>query len=335
MENIDTLFIKKRYGGSIEKFKEEYIQALIGNKRLDSLDPRLQECINQYREKLIIGFDITQPNLVAMPGIVRTTLEDGYLINRKIGNFYNQQDINGMIDSQLDEEFKRKIFKKHFGIDEEKKTLREIADDLGMDYNITYNLTTRKYMTQLREQVTQMENNKLDGIARERFIRKYFEKRDIFRDDKEMPEEDKDELIKLYEKELKRVEEEKRKKEERSIKTLNLPNRIYNILNDLRISNIDELYLMIKNNAKIKRLGERGLKEIKLALMARGYTFSDLEPEENIEEQLNKAYAKLFSLEEEVAKIKKLIGQLEKEAKSKETTIPQNFEDSTYSGDGR
>ena len=253
------------------------------------------------------GFDITEPNLEATSYEINVTLDTGYNGYRKIGSFYNKYNINNQIDSMLDG-VKNEIFRYLNGIEREKMEIRETAKLLGIEESKVRNIERAQYFRGLREQIVIEENNKIDEIGREKFIRRYFEANSIFKTDKEMTREQKEELIELYNEEISRVKEERRKKDEKSIKNLNLSTRVYKALKLSGYKTIDDL-LVIEDDEleKIRGLGAKGIEELKEVLLEKGYKRPMSKEDKKLEsliKQLYKAYDDLNKAQVRYDKIK-------------------------------
>ena len=253
-----------------------------------------------------MGFDITQPNLVARPEITNMylsveTKDYGYdesegeidVIQGKIGNFYNLEEKNKLIDEELSGE-KNEWFRYGYGIGREQKDIKEIAKMFNTTPSTLRQFFGAHYVSQLVDHIKESENRKIDAIGREKFIRAYFEKRDIFITDEIMEKEEQDELIELYNQELTRVQEERRKENERKIENLGFSNRVRKALIRRGYNSIDDL-LGIQEESQlinISGLGPKGIEEIKGKVRELGYKFefenkTEIVPLENGIEQLN------------------------------------------------
>lgn len=285
-ENIDTSFIIERFG-SLEEFKKQYIQALIDNKPISQLDKNMKACIKKYKEQLVIGFDITQPNLIAVPEMIRLTLlEEVSSEYKKIGNFYNQKDINEKINSELCREDKIRMFKYFYGIDGERMGVGEVAKLFDISFNKVYNFKNSRNLVMLRNKITQIGNSELDKSTREEFIRKYFEQNSIFKDDNEMSKEERDKLIELYNRGLENVRKENEIEGQQSIDNLNLRTQTRNTLRKAKVTTIDKLLEKLSKGEKIQGIGETYLGEIEKALLAKGYNLEELQSENAKNEEL-------------------------------------------------
>ena len=328
--------------GSIEAFRDEYIQMLIDNARIrtdvnfnysnlkyekkyDNISEKMAKFINKYKDKLIFGFDITQPNLVARPKMTSMLLsvetrhyefkpneetkeymalfygkkdiedseEEISVIDGKLGNFYNWEEINKLIDEELSGE-KNEWFRYAYGIGREQKDIKEIAKMFNTTPSALRQFLRTHHVRFLVDCIREEENRKIDAIGREKFIRAYFEKRDIFITDERMENEDQEELIELYNQEVTRVQDERQKENERKIENLGFSTKVERALWRSGYKNIDDLLAIQEESqlSNIRGLGTKGIEETKARVRELGYKFefekkSEIVPLENGIEQLN------------------------------------------------
>lgn len=183
-QNVLNQLIKKY--GSIDSFREKYIQSLITGKNMDIPKELMM------RAKLITGFDLSSPDLVCREnGYVKLFREIFGLEKKRL--VIDKTGIECEVEDKLDTIAQREalVVTKKFGLRGEKaQKLDSISPELGISRQTVSaiklkaikKLSTRRN-TNLEKMIFLIEDDK----DREAFLRKYFSKYDIFYKDTPEP----------------------------------------------------------------------------------------------------------------------------------------------------
>ena len=241
--------------GSLEEFQNTYLDYIFSGKAMPA---KLSEYVNRLRDKIIVGFDFSSPDLISRkPGINEVAIravemnKNGLLPNYKPKGFVfvDQAKITSAIDRIKNEP--GKAIKARFGIEEdgEMKSLSEAAGKLNKSYKSVGILASRGILgPSVSVAVEDLQPN--DEI-KERFVREYVKRYGLFvtEEPQEISQEDREYFMNLYE-----SGRTDRQRAQDKIEMIGFSTHLYNALKSNGIETLNDIVTRFKNREDLDSL---------------------------------------------------------------------------------
>lgn len=275
--------------GGLNNFREEFIALMLDrdikeHSEIIKIIKKANDIAkkNNIPQPFVQGFDMSQPNFK----LSKDDIAFLGALDEEYGCFIIEEKIHDCINS-LKSEFDREIIKKYFGLEGNTPvSLETISTEMNCSKSAIGDKVVR-----LKKSLKEQQNNYKPHISeqsRMKFIKRFFERNDIFADGIELSEEEEKELIQIYNMGLteKRIENLKNASimlkrlesgEEIPIEELNFSDNIYALLKRNEYDTLNKILegFRTKSIYKVNGMGIKAIKKVQETLENFGVSFSE------------------------------------------------------------